>query len=105
MAGAGGGPGRQQGPLSKLSAGPLAACALLRFIMGLLCLRLRLQPPQAAGRRWEGRGRERVQQLDSSGCCQGTERAAPWLWVSGLWWGDWAGSAYGDLPGRLDPAC
>ena len=74
MAGAGGGPGapgRRQGPLWKLSACPLAARALLRFIMGLLCLRL--QPPQAAGRRWEGRGRERVQQLDSSGCCQGTE--------------------------------
>ena len=52
MAGAGGGPGRRQGPLSKLSAGPLAACALLRFIMGLLCLRLRRQ--QAGG----GRGEE-----------------------------------------------
>ena len=43
-----------------------------------------------------------MQQLDSSGCCQGTERAAPWLWVvGGLGWLRIWGSAWEAGPGLL----
>ena len=81
-----GGPGQAAGALvespSVLSAPGLSSAGIymgLRWLCLCLCLCLRLPPPQAAGRQWEGRGREPV-------CSDWIPRdvakeRAPWLWA------------------------